>query len=77
MGMDMDIRNQVAQVYGPSVIAAEKTAQQHKSGEGQHQDSCKRARRPSKHCPQCRWNAFAAPAFTQELRPTLPNLFAA
>lgn len=67
----------MAQVYGPCVTADEKAAQRPSAGQGQHQDSPKGARRLSKHFPQCRWDAFATPALTQQLRPAPPILFAA
>lgn len=74
---DMDVRHQMAQVCGPCVIAEEKAAQRHNAGQGQHQDSPKRARRLSKHCPQCRWDAFPTLALMQRLRPAPPIPFAA
>lgn len=57
----------MAQVYGPCVTAAEKEAQRHNTGQGQHQDSPKGARRLSKHCSQSRWDAVVNPALTHQL----------
>lgn len=74
---DMDVRHQMAQVYGPCATAEEKAAQRHNAGQGQHQDSPKRARRLSKHCPQYRWDAFPTPALMQRLCPAPSTLFAA